>query len=125
MDEEEFKKRTRRLGIEVIRLVEDLPPGRVTDVIGRQLLKSATSVGANYRAACRGRSIEDMIAKLKIVEEEADETLYWFEVLSEAGLVPQARIDDPMDETHQILAMIVASIKTLRSRQYKPPNRKS
>ena len=129
MDEKEFKDRTKRLGIEVIRLVEGLPHGRAAEVISRQLLKYATSVGANYRAACRGRSTEDMIAKLKIVEEEVDETLYWFEVLVEAGLLPRARIASLMVEADAILAMTVASIKTLRSRGSAAPrpivNRKS
>jgi four helix bundle protein len=75
MDEREFKDRTKMLALRVIRLVEALPRSRTSDVIGRQLLRSATSVGANYRAACRARSNADMIAKLGIVEEEADETL--------------------------------------------------
>jgi four helix bundle protein len=76
MNKEEFKGRTKSLGLRVIRLVEALPRRTTTGVIGKQLLRSATSVGANYRAACRARSVADMIAKLRIVEEEADETLF-------------------------------------------------
>jgi four helix bundle protein len=117
MDEEEFKRRTKSLGLRVVRLVEALPRRATTDVIGRQLLRSATSVGANYRAACRARSVADMIAKLKIVEEEADETLFWLELLVEAELMPEARLVELIQEADEITAMTVASIKTLRARQ--------
>ncbi len=117
MDEQEFKDRTKKLALRVIRLVGALPRGRTEDVIGRQLLRSATSVGANYRAACRARSTADMIAKLGIVEEEADETLYWLEILIEAELMPADRLKDLVIEADEITAMTVASIKTLRARQ--------
>ncbi len=80
-------------------------------------MRSATSVGANYRAACRARSTADMIAKLKIVEEEADETLYWLELLIEADLMPVSRLTPLMQEVNEIIAMTVASIKTLRRRK--------
>ncbi len=118
--EEQFKFRTKQLASRVIRLVEALPPGRSADVIGRQLLRSSTSVGANYRAACRAKSAADMIAKLSIVEEEGEETLYWPELLIEAGLMPESRLAGLMEETDEIVAMTVASIKTLRTRQRKP-----
>ncbi len=114
MNEQEFKDRTKRLGLEAIRLANGLPNTRTADVIGRQLLRSATSVGANYRAACRGKSTADIIAKLGVVEEEADETLYWLELLVESALVPSDRVIDRVSETSQILAMTVASIKTLK-----------
>jgi len=80
-----------------------------------QLLRSATSVGANYRAACRGKSTADVIAKLAVVEEEADESLYWMELMVEASIIPKERLDSLMSEANEILAMTVASIKTLRS----------
>ena len=114
MNEQEFKDRTKRLGLEAIRLANGLPNTRTADVIGRQLLRSATSVGANYRAACRGKSTADIIAKLGVVEEEADETLYWLELLVESALVPSDRVIELVSETSQILAMTVASIKTLK-----------
>ena len=117
MDEQVFKHRTKKLALRVIELVEVLPQGRTADVIARQLLRSATSVGANYRAACRGKSSADVLAKLAIVEEEADETAYWLELLVEAAIVPQARLADLLNETNEIVAMTVASIKTLRSRK--------
>jgi four helix bundle protein len=117
MNEEIFKDRTKKLALRVIELVEDLPTGRTADVIGRQLLGSGTSVGANYRAACRGKSTADVLAKLAIVEEEADETAYWLELLVESHLIPQTRAKELLNETSEIVAMTVASIKTLRMRR--------
>jgi len=114
MNEHEFKQRTKCVGLRIIRLVEALPKTRTADVIGRQLLRSGTSIGANYRAACRARSPADMIAKLGIVEEEADETMYWLELLSEAAVIPAASLNGLRQELNEILAMIVASQKTLR-----------
>jgi four helix bundle protein len=116
MNEQQFKNRTKQLGVRIIRMVDALPQSRAADVIGRQMLRSATSVGANYRAACRAKSPADMINKLKIVEEEADETLFWQELLIESELVPQARLAELMIETDEILAMTIASIKTLRAK---------
>ncbi|MCK9518866.1 MAG: four helix bundle protein, partial [Dehalococcoidia bacterium] len=86
MNEYEFKRRTKALALDTIRMVEQPPRSRTSDVISRQSLRSITSVGANYRASCRGRSIEEIVAKLSIVEEEADESLYWLELLTELGL---------------------------------------
>ena len=116
MNEWEFKSRTKQLALRVIRLVQALPPSRTAEVIGKQLIRSATSVGANYRAACRGKSTADLIAKLSIVEEEADESLYWMELLVDAGLIPAEKVASLMSETNEILAMTVASIKTLREK---------
>ncbi|MEH2027863.1 four helix bundle protein [Nostoc sp.] len=116
MNEQEFKARTKQLALRVIRLVEQLPQTRIADVIGKQLLRSATSVGANYRAACRAKSTADLIAKLGIVEEEADETLYWLELVIESGLMTAEKLKSLMQEATEILAMTVASIKTLREK---------
>ena len=120
MNEQQFKTRTKKLALRVIRLVEALPKGIAPEVIGKQVLRSATSVGANYRAACRGRSNEAMIAKLDIVLEEADETLFWLELLIEAELMPAVRLADLMTETNEITAMTIASLKTLRAKGPKP-----
>jgi four helix bundle protein len=117
MNEQEFKDRTKKLALRIIKLIEALPKNQTAEIIGRQLLRSGASIGANYRAACRGKSPADVISKLSIVEEEADESIYWMELLVESGLVPQARMTNLMNETHEIVAMIVASIKTLRSNQ--------
>ena len=126
MDENVFKKRTKQLALRIIKVVDTLPKNRTADVIGRQLIRSGTSIGANYRAACRGKSTADVIAKLRIVEEEADESAYWMELLVESGLVSEARLSELMQETNEIIAMTVASIRTLQKRNGNPPiNRQS
>jgi len=114
MDEQKFKHRTKTLALHVIALVEELPRNKTAEVLGRQLIRSATSVGANYRAACRGKSTADVLAKLAIVEEEADETIYWLELLVEAKVIENQRVLELLKETDEIVAMTVASIKTLR-----------
>jgi four helix bundle protein len=116
MDEQTFKRRTQQLALRIIEMVDALPRHRSAEVIGRQLLRSATSVGANYRAACRGKSTADMIAKLGIVEEEADESIYWMELLAESQIVPTVLIADVKQEMSEIVAMTVASIRTLRAK---------
>jgi four helix bundle protein len=103
MDENLFKERTKQLALRVIKAVEFLPKNRTGDVLGRQLIRSGTSIGANYRAACRGESTADVIAKLRIVEEEADESVYWMELLIKSGLLPEARLSQLMQETNEIL----------------------
>lgn len=117
MDEKTFKTRTKKLAVAIIHQTEKLPKSLASDVIGKQLVRSGTSIGANYRAACRAKSTADMINKMKIVEEESDETEYWLELLVEAGLVPESQIADIYKETDEILSMTVASIKTLRNRK--------
>jgi four helix bundle protein len=90
MADEDIKQRTKSYALRVIRLVESLPSPRTAEVLGTQVVRAATAVGANYRAARRAKSPADFIAKLGIVEEEADECLYWMELLVESGLVPAA-----------------------------------
>ena len=104
MDERAFKDRTKQVALRIVRVVEALPHTKTADVIGRQLLRSGASFGANYRAACRGRSPADVIAKLAIVEEEAVESIYWLELLIESGTLPASRLDDLIDELNQIVA---------------------
>ena len=106
--------RTRAFALAVVRLVEELPQGRTADVIGLQLLRSGTSVGANYRAACRARSRREFIAKMGIVEEEADESQFWIDLLNERGLVDARCLSSLGEEAGQIVAMVVASIRTAR-----------
>ena len=110
-----MKKRTRLFALRVIRLVESLPATKTADVIGKQVLRSATSVGANYRASCRAKSQADFIAKMGIVEEEADETIYWLELLTDSGQVKKDRLESLLDEANQIVAIVVSSIKTARA----------
>lgn len=114
MTEQEFKRRTRQFALDVIALGDALPRTMAAQVIGKQLLRCATSVGANYRSACRAKSTADMIAKLSILEEEADESVYWLELLADAHIVPQNRIVLMQKEANEITAMIVASKQTLR-----------
>jgi len=115
MDAEELKRRTKQFGLRVIHLVESLPSTRTANVIGSQLLRSATSVGANYRSACRGRSKADFISKAGIAIEEADESQYWLEMLVEAGLVKESLLAELMKEANEIVAILTASVKTARA----------
>ncbi len=117
MDEKVFKARTKKLAVAIIKEVNKLPRSLATDVIGKQLIRLGTSIGANYRAACRAKSTPDMINKMKIVEEESDETENWHELLVEAEIVPQNQIANIYKETDEIIAMTVASLKTLRNRK--------
>lgn len=116
MDEANFKRRTKLLGLSVIEMTRSLKRAVPNDVMARQIIRSATSVGANYRAACRAKSVADMIMKLSIVEEEADETIHWLEMLRDSnGLSPD--VTDPIiGEADELTAMTVASIRTLRAR---------
>jgi four helix bundle protein len=112
---DEMKKRTRYFALRVIRLVESLPMTRTAEVLGKQLLRCSTSVGANYRASCRAKSQADFIAKMGIVEEEADEAIYWIELLIETDLVKKERVTSLLDEASQIVAIVVSSIRTARA----------
>src|SRR5207245_425671 len=113
MTETEFKQRTKDIALTIIKLIESLPRTWSAEVIGKQLLRSGTSIGANYRAACRGKSTADVINKLAIVEEEADESLFWIELLTEAEIVPAKKLSALYGEIDGIVAMTVASIKTM------------
>jgi four helix bundle protein len=117
MDADEFKRRTKAFVLRVIRLVDSLPKSRAGNVFATQLLRAGTSVGANYRAACRARSPADFIAKMGIVEEECDEAIYWMELLIEARVAKAERLTDLMREAQEILAMVVSSIRTARRRR--------
>jgi four helix bundle protein len=113
---DELRRMTKEFAINTIRFVEDVSTTTTTRVIGKQLLRSGTSVGANYRAALRSRSPADFIAKMGIVEEEADECMYWMELLVEAGIVSTNKVTELQDQADQIVAMTVSSIRTARSR---------
>ena len=112
MNENELKQRTKQFGLRVIRLVESLPSTSTARTIGNQLLRSGMSVGANYRAACRGKSKADFVAKAGISLEEADECMYWMEMLQEAGIVPAEKLKDLVKEADELVAIFTASIKT-------------
>lgn len=115
---QDLKIRTKGFALRIIKFTETLPRNRITEVIGKQLLRCATSVGANYRAACRAKSKADFIAKMGIVEEEADETIYWMELLVESNLVNKEQIADLVDEANQIVAIIVSSINTAKRNKF-------
>lgn len=115
MSRADFQRRTFEFGIRVIRLIETLPKTEAAGVIRKQLLRSATAVGANYRAAARARSRADFVAKMGIVEEECDESLYWLEMLIELKLLDDERSKDLREEADQLLAIVVSSIKTARA----------
>ena len=114
MNADDFRNRSKEFALRVIALVEALPQTRSTDVLGKQLLRSATSVAANYRAACRARSTAEFIAKLGIVEEEADESQGWIEMIADSGLVKRDLVEDLIQEANELTAMTVSSIKTAR-----------
>jgi four helix bundle protein len=112
MTPEELRTRTQVFALRIIKLVGALPRGTAAQVIARQILRSGTSIGANYRAACRARSRPDFAAKLAIVEEDADETLYWLELLAKSGLVKADRLGKLMAEANELVAIITAARKT-------------
>src|SRR4030065_2666409 len=112
MKHDNLKERTKQFALRIIRLVESLPKGRTSDVIGRQLLRSGTSVAANYRAACRARSTAEFISKMGLVEEEADESIFWMELLVDAKIMEKKLLSDLMNEAGELLAIFVPSIKT-------------
>jgi four helix bundle protein len=105
MTTEEMKARTKSFALRIIKLVEALPSGRTADAIGKQLVRSGTSVAANYRAACRAKSNADFIAKMETVEEEADESAFWLELIVESGLMREKMVKNLLDEANQIAAI--------------------
>ena len=114
MTKEELKKRTKQFALMIIKLVEDLPNTKAGRTIGNQIIRSGTSVAANYRAACRARSNADFISKITIVEEECDETLFWLELMAEATLIKKEKLQDMLKEADELTAIFTASGKTAR-----------
>ena len=114
MTEQDLRKRTKQFALRVIKLVNALPKTQTGKVIGNQLLRSGTSVGANYRAACRARSQADFISKLGIVLEEADESLYWMELIVESNLLHQKQMTSIMQEADELVSIFSASLKTAK-----------
>ncbi len=115
MTREEMKARTKAYANRIVKLCAALPHNRAARTLGMQLLRSGTSVGANYRAVCRAKSTADFLNKLRIVEEECDESLFWMELLVENGFVKARLLNSLMQESNEILAIVVASAKTTRS----------
>jgi len=117
MNKHDLKERTKRFVINVIRICDHLPKGTAVSVFSKQLIRCSSSIGANYRAACRAKSATDFINKLKIVEEETDETIYFLELLKEITNNCDDEITSLIAEANELLAIFVASNKTAKSKQ--------
>lgn len=109
MDEKELKQRTKQFALRVIKLVDALPKTTVGRAIANQLMRAGTSVGANYRAACRSRSKAEFIAKIGTVEEEADESAYWMELIIESGLIKPTLVNALLQEANELVAIMASS----------------
>ena len=111
---EALKVRTKDFALRVLRLYRSLPRTEEARILGRQLLRSSTSIGANYRAACRGRSRAEFVAKLGIVLEEADETVFWLELFQEGNIFPTGKLCDLLLEANELVAIFASSVRTAR-----------
>jgi four helix bundle protein len=112
MNKEELKDRTKKFALRIILLAGSLPNTKTGNVIANQIIRSGTSVGANYRSACRAKSTRDFINKLNIIEEEADETLYWLEIIKDANLLKPELLNDIIIEADELTAIFTAAGKT-------------
>jgi four helix bundle protein len=126
MDKEELKARTKRFALRIMSLVEALPKTASGRAIGNQLVRSGTGVGSNYRACCRGRSRAEFIAKIGVVEEEADESAFWMELIIEGSLLPATKVESLLKEANELVAIMAASrISAARGNESAIANRKS
>jgi four helix bundle protein len=116
MDAEELKKRTKLFALRVLKLVAALPNNVQGRAIGNQLARAGTSVGSNYRAACRGRSRAEFVAKLGIVEEEADESAFWLELIIEGALLEAQRVQPLLNEANELTRIVASSRLTARAK---------
>jgi four helix bundle protein len=113
-DSDALKHRTKDFALRVLKLYRALPRTEEARILGKQLLRASTSVGANYRAACRGRSRPEFIAKLGIVLEEADETVFWLELFQEGNIFPPEKLRDLIREANELVAIFVASVRAAK-----------
>ena len=116
MNSDELSQRTKLFALEIIRFYQDLPKTEEARILGKQLIRSATSIAANYRAARRARSENDYYSKICIVVEESDESLFWLELLKEAEINSTNRINELMKEAQELLKIFSVSRKTLKNR---------
>jgi four helix bundle protein len=123
MTSQEMKQRTKRFAVRVIKMTETLPEKRATNIIANQLIRSASSVGANYRAALRARSQADFISKIGITTEEADESEYWMELLVDCEIVKPERLTDLLQEANELVAIFTATSKTTKSHSTRYPKK--
>jgi|SRR4051794_14282748 four helix bundle protein len=114
MDSRELKDRTKRFAVRIVKLFQSLPSRPDAQILGKQVLRSGTSVAANYRAACRGRSRAEFVARIGVVVEEADETLFWLDLIGEAGIVPEQRLVEIKKEADELTALFTATKRTIR-----------
>ena len=115
MDSNHLKNRTKAFSLQILKFIESLPNGSAGRAIGNQLVRSGTSVGANYRAVCRSRSKAEFIARLGVVEEEADESAFWLELILESDLAPKEKAEQLLKEANELVAIMAASRKSAKS----------
>lgn len=121
MNKEDLKKRTKQFAIQVFRFIMKLDQIKVVEVISHQLLKASSSVAANYRAVCRSKSDADFLNKLKTVDEEADESMFWLEFVDELELkCDKKELKSLMMEANELVSIFSASIRTIKYRKYSP-----
>ena len=113
-DLEGLQVRTKRFALRILKLFRSLPKTEEARILGRQLLRSGTSIGANYRAACRARSRAEFTAKLGIVLEEADETVFWLELMRDAAIFPQQKLNDLVKEANELVSIFVTCVRTAK-----------
>jgi four helix bundle protein len=114
---EQLRTRTKDFAIRVIHLFQALPPAKEAQIIGGQLLRCGTSIGANYRSACHARSRADFISKIGVVTEEADESVFWLELLSDLKIMKKERLEDLLREARELTAIFTASRQTAKKRK--------
>jgi four helix bundle protein len=114
MTNEELRERTKQFALRIIRLFRALPGKGDAQIVGQQLLRCGTSVGANYRAACRARSKAEFVARLGIVAEEADESVFWLEMIEESKMLNPKRLEEILKEARELTAIFSASLRTAK-----------
>lgn len=119
MKGEALQIRTQEFALRILKMAVKVPNSYSAQVMAQQITRSATSVGANYRAACRSKSRKDFANKLKMVEEELDETIYWLELIGDSGVFPKSRLKPLLDEGNELISIIVKSLKTVRANDEK------
>jgi four helix bundle protein len=124
MTKDELKRRTKKFALDIILLVKELPNTKAGNTIGYQLIRSGTSVAANYRSACRSRSDADFISKITVVEEECDESCFWIELILDSNLLSKERVNVLLKEADELTAIFTASGKTARKNNPKSKNQK-
>jgi four helix bundle protein len=116
IERRDLRKRTKLFALRIIKLYASLPKSTEAQIIGKQVVRSGTSVGAHYREARRARSTAEFISKIEVALQELDETTYWLELLSESGIVPETRLTNLKNEAEELMKMLVASAKTAKKR---------